>query len=131
MIPPKNLALNFNSKILRRTGHRFLRKFVHTCMWWYEGEGAYKTACKISLSITVKLLIKDTLKEDKPPTRTSRKYSRIPQKEDNLSTKDKMAGPESVLYFTTLYTLICMLAPSPGSQIHGIDSIPPPTSWST
>ena len=54
---------------------------------------------------TVKPPIKDTPKEDKTSQqRTCRKYSCIytlyrksPLKEDNLSTKDKMAGPEGVL----------------------------------
>ena len=48
--------------------------------------------------------IKDTLKEDKPPNKGQAGstlvytfYRKSPLKEDNLSTKDKMAGPESVL----------------------------------
>ena len=54
--------------------------------------------------ITVKPLVKDTLKEDKPPnkgqaesTRVYKLYRKLPLKEDNLSTKDKTAGPEGVL----------------------------------
>ena len=54
---------------------------------------------------TVKHPIKDTPKEDKPPNKgqaeSTHAYTRIhtkpPLKEDNLSTKDKMAGPEGVL----------------------------------
>ena len=49
--------------------------------------------------------IKDTPKEDKPPnkgqaesTRVYTLYRKSPLKEDNLSTKDKTVGPESVLY---------------------------------
>ena len=48
--------------------------------------------------------IKDTPKEDKPPNKGQAKsilvytlYRKSPLKEDNLSTKDKTAGPESVL----------------------------------
>ena len=53
----------------------------------------------------MKPLIKDTLKEDKPPnkgqaesTRVYTLYRKSPLKEDNLATKDKTAGPESVLH---------------------------------
>ena len=53
---------------------------------------------------TVKPPIKDTPKEDKPPNKGQAEstlvytlYSRSPLKEDNFSTKDKMAGPRSVL----------------------------------
>ena len=54
---------------------------------------------------TAKPPIKDTLREDKPPNRGHAEsmlayilYRKSPLKEDNLSTKDKMAGPKSVLY---------------------------------
>ena len=47
----------------------------------------------------------DTLKEDKPPNKGQAKstlvyilHRKSPLKEDNLSTKDKMAGPEGVVY---------------------------------
>ena len=57
---------------------------------------------KIKIDGTVKPPIKDTLKEDKPPNKGQAKrtnmytlYRKSPLKEDNLSTKDKMAGPES------------------------------------
>ena len=53
----------------------------------------------------VKPPIKNTPKEDKPPNKGQAKsthvytlYRKSPLKEDNLSTKDKMAGPEGVLY---------------------------------
>ena len=53
---------------------------------------------------TVKPLIKDTLKEDKPPNKGQAEsthvytlYRKSPLKEDNLSIKDKTAGPKSVL----------------------------------
>ena len=53
---------------------------------------------------TVKPLIKDTLKEDKTPNKGQAGstlvyilYRKSPLKEDNLSTKDKVAGPEGVL----------------------------------
>ena len=45
-------------------------------------------------------LIKDTPKEDKPnkgQAESTHVYRKSPLKEDNLSTKDKTAGPESVL----------------------------------
>ena len=49
--------------------------------------------------------IKDTPKEDKPLNKVHAESTRVytlctksPPKEDNLSTKDKMACPESVLY---------------------------------
>ena len=48
---------------------------------------------------TVKPPIKDTPKEDKPPTKGQAEsivYRKSPLKEDNLSTKDKTSGPESV-----------------------------------
>ena len=48
---------------------------------------------------------RDTPKEDKPPnkgqaesTRVYTLYRKSLLKEDNLSTKDKTAGPKSVLY---------------------------------
>ena len=48
--------------------------------------------------------IKDTPKEDKPPNKGQAEsthvytiYRKSPLKEDNLSTKDKTAGPEGVL----------------------------------
>ena len=53
---------------------------------------------------TVKLPIKDTPKEDKPPNKGQVKstlvyslYKKSPLKENNLFTKDKMAGPNCVL----------------------------------
>ena len=53
---------------------------------------------------TVKPLIKDTPKEDKPPNKEQAEstlvytlYRKSPLKEDNLSTKDKTAGPGGVL----------------------------------
>ena len=53
---------------------------------------------------TVKPLTKDTPKEDKPPNKGQAEstlvytlYRNLSLKEDNLSTKDTMAGPESVL----------------------------------
>ena len=56
--------------------------------------------------------IKDTLKEDKPPSKGQAKsthvytlYRKSPLKEDNLSTKDKTAGPEGVLIKVPLYIL--------------------------
>ena len=52
----------------------------------------------------VKPPIKDTPKENKPPNKGQAEstlvytlYRKSPLKEDNLSTKDKTAGPESVL----------------------------------
>ena len=48
----------------------------------------------------MKPLIKDTPKEDKPPNKgqaVNTLYRTSPLKEDNLSTKDKTAGPEGVL----------------------------------
>ena len=49
-------------------------------------------------------MIKDTPKEDKPPNKGQAEstlvytlYRKSPLKEDNLSTKDKKAGPKSVL----------------------------------
>ena len=57
-----------------------------------------------SIRLTVKLPIKDTLKEDKPfnkgqaeITRVYTLYRKSPLKKDNLSTKDQKADPESVL----------------------------------
>ena len=57
-----------------------------------------------SVNDTVKPLIKDTLKEDNPPNKGQAESTLVytlcrksPLKEDNLSTKDKMAGPEGVL----------------------------------
>ena len=51
---------------------------------------------------TVRPPIKDTLKEDKPPNKVQAEstqyvytlYRKSPLKEDNLSTKDKTAGPK-------------------------------------
>ena len=70
---------------------------------------------------TVKPPIKDTLKEDKPPNKGQAEsalvytlYRKPPLKEDNLSTKDKTAGPESVLIKSfhymcvTYYLCACM-----------------------
>ena len=61
----------------------------------------------------MKSLIKDTPKEDKPPDKRQAKstlvytlYRKSPLKEDNLSTKDKMAGPESVLIKCDTYLLV-------------------------
>ena len=52
---------------------------------------------------TVKPLIKDTPKEDKPPNKGQAEsthvytlYRKLPLKEDNFSTEDKIAGPEGV-----------------------------------
>ena len=52
---------------------------------------------------TVKPPIKDTPKKDKPPNKGQAKSTRVytlyresPLKEDNLGTKDKMAGPKGV-----------------------------------
>ena len=57
----------------------------------------------IASCIAVKPPIKDTPKEDKPPNKGQAEstlvyalYRKSPLKEDNLSTKDKTAGPESV-----------------------------------
>ena len=56
------------------------------------------------MPFTVKLPIKDTPKEDKPPNKGQAEntlvytlYRKSPLKEDNLSTKDKTAGPKGVL----------------------------------
>ena len=54
------------------------------------------------MDTTAKRPIKDTPKEDKSPNKgqaesTHSLYRKSPLKEDNLFTKDKMAGPESVL----------------------------------
>ena len=53
---------------------------------------------------SVKPPIKDNLKEDKPPNKGQAEstlvytlYRKSPLKEDNLSTKDKTAGPKGVL----------------------------------
>ena len=50
---------------------------------------------------TVKPPIKDILKEDKPPNKgqgeSTNVYTLSTLKEDNISTKDKTAGPESGL----------------------------------
>ena len=53
---------------------------------------------------TVKPLTKDTPKEDKPPNKGQAEstlvytlYRKSPLKEDNLSRKDKMAGPKGLL----------------------------------
>ena len=64
-------------------------------------------------------IIKDTAKEDKPPNKGQAEsthvytlYRKSPLKEDNLSTKDKTAGPRSVLIkrfhctYSTARTLI-------------------------
>ena len=55
-------------------------------------------------SETSDISIKDTPKEDKPPNKGQAEstlvytlYIKSPLKEDNLSTKDKTAGPEGVL----------------------------------
>ena len=53
---------------------------------------------------TMKPPIRDTPKEDKPPNKRQAEsthvytlYRKSPLKQDNFSTKDKMAGPKSVL----------------------------------
>ena len=60
----------------------------------------------MSLKYTVKPPIKDTLKEDKPgqaeSTLVYTLYRKSPLKEDNLSTKDKMAGPGISISMGTL-----------------------------
>ena len=50
-------------------------------------------------------LIEDTMKEDKPPNKGQAEstliytlYRKSPLKEDDLSIKDRTAGPEGVLY---------------------------------
>ena len=65
---------------------------------------------------TVKPRIKDTPKEDKPPNKGQVKstpvytvYRKSPLKEDNLSTKDKTAGPEGVRFH-------CIMQPSNSSM---------------
>ena len=64
-------------------------------------DSACPGACQVIQWYTVKPLIKDTLKEDKPPNKGQIKsythYRKSPLKEDKLSTKDKTAGPEGVL----------------------------------
>ena len=57
-----------------------------------------------TFSISFHYTIKDTLKEDKLPNKGQAEntlvytlYRKSPLKEDNLSTEDKTAGPESVL----------------------------------
>ena len=76
------------------------------------------------MKYTLKPPIMDTPKEDKPPNRGQAEstlvytlYRKSPLKEDNLSTKDKMAGPESVLIkrfhcssFTTILTFYTVFA---------------------
>ena len=59
---------------------------------------------KLVLNNTVKPLIKDTPKEDKPPNKGQAEstlvytlYRKSPLKEDSLSAKDKTAGPKGVL----------------------------------
>ena len=62
----------------------------------------------------MKPLIKDTPpKEDKPPNKGQAEstlvytlYRKSPLKEDNLSTRDKMAGPEGVLIKRYLFRSI-------------------------
>ena len=61
----------------------------------------------------MKPLIKDTPKEDKPPDKGQAEstlvyslYKKSPLKEDSLSTKDKMAGPEGVLYYSICNVLM-------------------------
>ena len=51
----------------------------------------------------------DTPKEDKPPNKGQAESTHVytlPLKEDNLSTKDKMAGPEGVLVQRVHYKLL-------------------------
>ena len=67
----------------------------------------------------MKPLIKDTPKEDKPPVKDKPKVlsythsnRKSPLKEDNLSTKDKMAGPESVLIKRFHCTYLMLHLPS-------------------
>ena len=57
--------------------------------------------------------IKDTPKEDKPPNKGQTESTLVytlcrksPLKEDNLSTKDKTAGPEGVLTKGFHYSII-------------------------
>ncbi len=55
---------------------------------------------------TVKVLIKDTPKEDKPPNKGQNVVytlnAKLPSKEDNLSTKDNRLGPKRVHYLEVL-----------------------------
>ena len=76
--------------------------------YYYPEEHALRgrdSTCRIPLACTVKPLIEDTPKEDKPPNKGQAEstlaytlYRKLPLIEDNLSTKYKTAGPESVLY---------------------------------
>ena len=59
---------------------------------------------------------KDTLKEDKPPNKGQAKstlvytlYRKSPLKEDNLSTKDKTAGPEVSLLRGSTVHIFCIV----------------------
>ena len=63
--------------------------------------GGYGGKVGNTCSITVKPPIKNILKEDIGQAESTRVYildRKSPLKEDNLSTKDKTAGPEGVLY---------------------------------
>ena len=64
--------------------------------------------------------IKDTPKEDKPPNKGQAKstllynhYRKVPLKEDNLSTDDKMAGPEDVLVKRFHYSNVVFVTNDP------------------
>ena len=75
----------------------------------YAVDTRYNTIISLTTVKPLIILVKDTLKEDKPPNKGQGEstlvhalYRKSPLKEDNLSTKDKMAGPESVLIITIL-----------------------------
>ena len=64
---------------------------------------------ELHTTVLVKPPIKDTPKEDKPPNKGQAKstlvytqYRKSPLKQDNLSTKDRMTGPKSVLHCISL-----------------------------
>ena len=79
--------------------------YLYTCMY---------LQLHIVLSDIVKPLIKDTPKEDKPPNKgqaESTLYRKSRLKEDNLSTEDKMAGPEGVLIKRFHCSLTCVGGP--------------------
>ena len=68
----------------------------------------------VSGSTTVKPLIKDTPKEDKPPNKGQSRNTvvytlctKYPPKEDNLSTKDKMAGPKHHMSMWRFHCTTC------------------------
>ena len=78
---------------------------VSTQTWSEDCMVAVSVSWCVQVKCTVKPPIMDTQKEDKPPNRGQAEITRVyytlyrksPLKEDNLSTKDKMAGPEGVL----------------------------------